>query len=122
MHYIDSDTGSPRKFALSALEILCPAILMLSFSKDLSLENLLLAGIAIFFIIRYPFDFLIDKLTKHRGTWHSIPMALISAMIVFLLFRRSEFSSRIVFSLIFFICFLSHLILDEICSLKYFGI
>ena len=122
MHYIDSDTGSPRKFALSALEILCPAILMLSFSKDLSLENLLLAGIAIFFIIRYPFDFLIDKLTKHRGTWHSIPMALISAMIVFLLFRRSEFSSRIVFSLIFFTCFLSHLILDEICSLKYFGI
>ena len=119
---IDSDSGSPRRFALSALEILCPAILLVSFSRDLSLENLLLSGIAIFFIIRYPFAFLIDKLTKHRGAWHSIPMALIASITVYLVFYRSAFSSRIFFALIFFVCFLSHLILDEICSLKYFGL
>ena len=119
---IDSDSGSPRKFALSALEILCPAILMVSFTNDFSLENLLLSGIAVFFVIRYPLGFLIDKSTKHRGAWHSIPMALIGSMIVYLVFYRSAFSSRIFFALIFFVCFLSHLILDEICSLKYFGL
>lgn len=119
---IDSDSGSPRKFALSALEILCPAILMVSFSKDFSLENLMLSGIAVFFVIRYPLGYLIDKATKHRGAWHSIPMALIASMIVYLVFYRSAFSSRIFFALIFFVCFLSHLILDEICSLKYFGL
>ena len=119
---IDSDSGSPRKFALSALEILCPAILMVSFSKDFSLENLMLSGIAVFFVIRYPLGYLIDKATKHRGAWHSIPMALIVSIVIYLVFYRSAFSSRIFFALIFFVCFLSHLILDEICSLKYFGL
>lgn len=119
---IDSDTGSPRKFALSSLEILSPAILMVSFAKDLSLENLLLAGIAVFFVIRCLLRALIDKFTKHRGAWHSVPMALICSLSVYLVFYRSAFSSRIFFALLFFLCFLSHLILDEICSLKYFGL
>ena len=119
---IDSDSGSPRKFALSALEILCPAILMVSFSQTLSLENIMLSGIAVFFVIRYPLIFFIDKSTKHRGAWHSIPMALIASIIVYLVFYHSAFSSRLFFALIFFVSFLSHLILDEICSLKYFGL
>ena len=119
---IDSSTGTPRKFALASLEILGPAIGMVSFAKNMSLETLLLTGIAVFFVIRYPFGFLIDKLTKHRGAWHSIPMALIGTMIIYLVFFRSAFSSRIFFALVFFLCFLSHLILDEICSVKYFGL
>ena len=119
---VDSDTGAPRKFVLSALEIVCPAIFIISFSQVLSLENLLLAGILLFFVIRYLLGFLIYKLTKHRGAWHSVPMALISTLTVYLIFYRSAFYSRIFFASIFFICFLSHLILDEICSLKYLGL
>jgi hypothetical protein len=49
-------------------------------------------------------------------------MALIGTMIIYLVFFRSAFSSRIFFALVFFLCFLSHLILDEICSVKYFGL
>ena len=119
---IDSDTGKPRQFALSALEILCPAVAMVSFVQNLSLENLLLTGICIFFLIRYPVGFLISNLTKHRGGWHSIPMACISSLIIYLIFYRSTLYHRIVFASIFFICYLSHLLLDEICSLKYFGL
>lgn len=119
---IDSDTGSPRKFVLSALEILCPAVLMISAAQKYSLENLLLGGIFVFFVIRYLFGFLVDKLTTHRGAWHSIPMALIVTMFVYLIFYRSAFSVRVFYTLIVFICFLLHLILDEICSLKYFGL
>ena len=119
---IDSDSGSLRKFALSALEILCPAILMVTFARNLSLENLLLAEICVFFIVRYPLGFLIDKFTKHRGAWHSVPMGLIFTLIIYLVFYRSAFTGRICFALIFFVCFISHLILDEICSLKYFGL
>ena len=119
---IDSDIGSPRRFALSALEISAPAILMISLPQEFALENLLLAGIAAFFVIRYPLNFIINKLTRHRGAWHSVPMALIAGMSVYLAFYRSEFSGRIVFALIFFLCFLLHLLLDEICSLKYFGL
>ena len=70
----------------------------------------------------YPLNFIINKLTRHRGAWHSVPMALIAGMSVYLAFYRSEFSGRIVFALIFFLCFLLHLLLDEICSLKYFGL
>ena len=119
---IDSDTGKPRQFVLSALEILCPAIIMVSFAPDFSLENLLLAGISMFFLIRYPLGFMIENLTKHRGAWHSVPMACISSLVIYLIFYRSALSHRLCFAVIFFICFLSHLLLDEICALKYFGL
>ena len=119
---IDSSTGSPRQFVLAALEILGPALLIVSFANKLTLEDLLLAGIAVFFVLRFPVRSMIDKLTKHRGIWHSIPMAAAGALVIYLAFFQSAFSSRVFFALIFLVCFLSHLILDEICSLKYFGL
>ena len=119
---IDSDTGSPRKFVLSALEILCPALVMVSFAGNFSLENLLSLGIVILFFVRGVLGFLIDKLTRHRGAWHSVPMALIFALAVYLAFYRSTLSTRIFFALVFLVSFILHLLLDEICSLKHLGL
>ncbi len=115
---IDSPTGRPRELVLSFLGVALPVVVFLNFAKDITTENILVAVIVTFFLTRYLLDRILSRWAVHRGLWHSIPMALLSAEITYLLFWDADVKSRLVYTAAVFGGYLSHLILDEMYSVK----
>ena len=72
-------------------------------------------------MIRYGLSHLFKHLTVHRGMFHSIPAMLIAGLIVFLLDHGSDLTVRLFLAGGVMIGFLSHLVLDELCSVDFMG-
>jgi membrane-bound metal-dependent hydrolase YbcI (DUF457 family) len=85
-------------------------------------ENILLIYILGYFTIRYGGAWLLGKITVHRGMFHSIPALFISSQITFLCFPGSDLRIRGLMALGIGVGFLSHLVLDEIYSVKWNGL
>ena len=119
---LDSDSGVPVRelFGLSAALI---PVLMLRrlFSFGLSSEQMFVVLAGIYLLIRYGLSELFKHATVHRGMFHSIPALLISGMIVFLLYQNPSLSLRLYLAAGVMLGFLSHLVLDELCSVDLSG-
>ena len=118
---IDSDTGTPFQIIFGFLSFLS-AILMLYYLllKDVTdLKMLIGLPIASLIFIRVIIGKIFQKITHHRGIWHSIPFALIVTLFVLLITNRFNISpyDKLIISASFGIGYLGHLILDEIYSL-----
>jgi LexA-binding, inner membrane-associated putative hydrolase len=119
---LDSDSGVPVRVLFGGAAILTPALLLtriLALGLPLLQTVLLLAGIAL--VIRYPFAALFKRLTVHRGMFHSIPGMFISGLLVFLGLHHSDVGVRFFMAGGTMIGFLSHLVLDELCSVNFEG-
>ncbi|MBF0308181.1 MAG: metal-dependent hydrolase [Magnetococcales bacterium] len=67
---------------------------------------------------------LVEKLTTHRGIWHSVPAALFSGFLTTgLLYRVAKQPDEVAWLVGFFVFlgFLVHLLLDEVWALPFFG-
>ena len=115
---IDSDTGRPRELVLSFLGIAIPIVLLFNISDSTSSENILAATLISFFLVRYILGYLLAKFTVHRGLWHSIPAAVLCSEITYLLFFDLPVKVRLLYALSAFGGFISHLLLDEMYSVK----
>ena len=115
---IDSDTGRPRELVLSFLGIAIPIVLLFNISKSTSSENILAATLISFFLVRYILGYLLAKFTVHRGLWHSIPAAVLCSEITYLLFFDLPVKVRLLYALAVLGGFISHLLLDEMYSVK----
>ena len=115
---IDSDTGRPRELVLSFLGIAIPIVLLFNISDSTSSENILAATLISFFLVRYILGYLLAKFTVHRGLWHSIPAAVLCSEITYLLFFDLPVKVRLLYALSVLGGFLSHLLLDELYSVK----
>ncbi len=122
---VDSDSSLPFKIVFYFLGIITAffslAWLMLNSNRIL---NLIFIPLGIFFIIRFMFGYIFKKFTRHRGIFHSIPMAIISILSSLILLNKfSNFSYSINFllSVSIGIGFISHLILDEIYAFTNFN-
>jgi hypothetical protein len=119
---LDSDSGVPVRVLFSLAAVLTPALLftrILTLGLPLLQTVLLLGGIAL--VIRYPFAALFKRLTVHRGMFHSIPGMLITGLLVFLGFHHADIGVRLFMAGGTMIGFLSHLVLDELCSVNFEG-
>lgn len=115
---IDSDTGRPRELVLSFLGIAIPIVLLFNISDSTSSENILAATLISFFLVRYILGYLLAKFTVHRGLWHSIPAAVLCSEITYLLFFDLPVKVRLLYVLSVLGGFISHLLLDEMYSVK----
>ncbi|MDR1959341.1 MAG: metal-dependent hydrolase [Planctomycetaceae bacterium] len=80
-------------------------------------ETVAVISVGTFLLIRFGLASLMKKFTIHRGIIHSIPATILSGELIFLL-SAGTLEQRILKAVGFSLGFLSHLILDEICSFK----
>lgn len=83
-------------------------------------ELITLAGACVFLFVRFGIGKMINKVTVHRGMFHSIPAAMIAGQLGFLL-MSGPIELRLFKAFGVFLGFMSHLILDEIFSIDLQG-
>ena len=121
---VDSDSGVPRREALGFAAAIVP-LLLVDRAKQLNLshDQMVLFGAALYFAIRFVAADLIGRWSVHRGMWHSIPAIGIFAGLAFLIAGPADdvmvryFKAGAVALGSF-----SHLILDEIYSIDTRGL
>jgi hypothetical protein len=118
---LDSDSGVPVRETLSAVSMLVPMLLIQRLGElQLTHEQMVLLGAIVYFAVRFGVGALFRRFTVHRGMWHSIPAALASGFLVFLL-CDCEFQTRFFKAWAIVVGYMSHLILDELYSIDLAG-
>src|SRR3954465_7382209 len=91
-------------------------------SLGLAPEEMLLAFVGIYAVIRFGVRAGFKRLTVHRGMFHSVPAMLIVGLLVFLGYHHPNPAVRGYLAFGTMIGFLSHLVLDELCSVDFRGL
>ncbi|MDR0869183.1 MAG: metal-dependent hydrolase [Planctomycetaceae bacterium] len=119
---IDSDTSRSFQECIYFAAGLSAVLLVqrLREFSGIAEDIVLLSGACNFLFVRFAVGFAVKKLTNHRGMFHSIPAAVFSGQLVFFL-STGTVSERLVKAAALTIGYLSHLILDEICSIDSTG-
>jgi hypothetical protein len=119
---LDSDSGVPLRESL-AFAAACVPMLLLERFRHLgwSSETMALAGAGIYLSVRFGVGKLLKKFTVHRGMFHSIPAAVIAGEVAFLVCVSGDIYMRSYKACAVVAGFMSHLILDEIWSVKFAG-
>jgi len=119
---LDSQSGVPVRELTGVSAAVAPFLLLrrvraAGFSTDQTL--VILAGVYLF--MRYAVSAVFRACTVHRGMFHSIPAMLIAGLVVFLLDHNPDMKLRMFVSAGVMLGFLSHLVLDELCSVDFSG-
>jgi hypothetical protein len=121
---LDSDTGRPVREVFSLLAAFAPFALMghlLTWTRG-SYETTMLLAIILYGAIRFGGQFVLNRVSVHRGMFHSIPAMLIAAEIAFLAFKSELVIVKLLMAGGVALGFFSHLALDEIYSVQWNGL
>ena len=117
---IDSDSSTPQRESMAFASAVVPMMLVHRFQHwGLTHEMILLAGAAVYLLIRFGAAKLLEMFTVHRGMFHSIPAALVFGEVAFLLASGDSLYLRLFTAGAVTIGYLSHLVLDEIWSVEW---
>jgi hypothetical protein len=120
---LDSDSGVPVRELFGLAGAAVPLLLLRSLANSgLSAEETLLAAAGLYAGIRYGLANVFKHLTVHRGMFHSLPAMVIAGLAVFLAYRHPVFELRAYLAVGVMVGFLSHLVLDELCSVDFRGL
>jgi membrane-bound metal-dependent hydrolase YbcI (DUF457 family) len=120
---LDSDSGVPVRETFGLASAVVPLLLMPRLlHSHLSEEQVLISLLGIYALIRYGFSQVFKRLTVHRGMFHSLPGMVIAGLCVFLAVQHPQMSARLFLAAGVMIGFLSHLVLDELCSVDFQGL
>jgi hypothetical protein len=112
---LDSDSGRPVREVFGVTGAAASLLLLRRWENTgLTAEGAILLAAACYLGIRFGGAWLLGHLTVHRGMFHSLPAALITAEAVFLAHDSPDFRGRAVLAGGALLGFLSHLFLDEI--------
>ena len=116
---IDADNSKSIGIAFTLISLLITTLAVFVKSSTYSLVEMLLMAGVIFSLIRFGFIGIFRKVSKHRGMFHSVPVAFIwgvsTAIIMHLFFDLNALLSWS-YGLMITWGYLVHLILDEIYS------
>ena len=116
---LDSGPGIPLRESVAFTAAVVPLLMIHRFHQlGLPFEAMILAGVATYFAIRFGLSYLLHHFAHHRGMFHSLPAAAIAGQVAFLVFAAEEPLRRYVVASAVVLGFLTHLILDEIWSVK----
>jgi hypothetical protein len=117
---IDSDSSTPQRESLAFASAVVPMMLLHRFQHwGMSPEGIVLAGAAVYALIRFGAAALLRLYTVHRGMFHSLPAAIVFGELAFLLASGDDVRLRIFKAAAVSIGYLSHLLLDEIYSVEW---
>lgn len=119
---LDSDSGKPVKelFGLAAALVPMLELHRLERLAESPEGGIVLAGL-VYLTIRFGLSALFKRITVHRGMFHSLPAAVIAALLAFLAHDCPEVEGRLIMANGVFLGYLSHLLLDEISSVDLGG-
>jgi membrane-bound metal-dependent hydrolase YbcI (DUF457 family) len=116
---LDSGPGIPLKESVAFAAAVVPMMMLHRFHQmGLPMEGMILAGAGIYLAIRFGMSWLLKHYAVHRGMFHSLPAALIAGQVAFLAFSAEDPLRRYFISSAVILGFLTHLVLDEIWSVK----
>ena len=116
---VDSDAGVPLRESMAFAAAIVPIMLIDRFQRlDLSAESMILAGAGVYLFIRFIVAEALRKYTVHRGMFHSLPAAIIACEFAFLLAPGEDVKLRVYTAVAVLLGYMSHLLLDEVYSLK----
>jgi hypothetical protein len=119
---LDSDSGVPVRELFGVTAAVVPALLyQVLRDGGLPLEQTLVLLGFVYLFIRYVVADLFRRWTVHRGMFHSIPGMLIAGMVVWLFYPNPVPGVRLYLAGGVMLGFLSHLVLDELCSVDFMG-
>jgi hypothetical protein len=119
---LDSDSGVPVRELFGLAATVTPFLMLGRLSKQgLTTEQTVVVMAAFYLLVRYVIRFLFQRMTVHRGMFHSVPAMLIAGLGVFLLHHGPDPRTRLVLAGGTMLGFLSHLVLDEIYSVNFMG-
>lgn len=119
---LDSGPGRPLRESLAFAAAVVPMLLYDRARRmGLTHEQMALAGGAIYCAIRFGLGWILRHYTVHRGMYHSFPAAAIATGLAFLICATGTLEMRLFKAGGVLLGFMSHLILDEIWSVKLGG-
>jgi len=119
---LDSDSGVPVRELFSLAAVMVPLLVWRRLmNANFSDADLFLILITFYLLIRYVISRIFKRLSVHRGMYHSIPGMLIAGLTVYLCYQDPSLRVRLFLSFAVMIGFLSHLVLDEMCSVDFNG-
>jgi membrane-bound metal-dependent hydrolase YbcI (DUF457 family) len=117
---IDSDSSTPQRESMAFASAAVPMMLLHRFQHwGMTPEMTILAGAAVYLLIRFGAAALLQLYTVHRGMFHSLPAAAVFGELAFLLASGDDLRLRIFTAAAVTIGYLSHLLLDEIWSVEW---
>jgi membrane-bound metal-dependent hydrolase YbcI (DUF457 family) len=117
---IDSDSSTPQRESMAFASAVVPMMLLHRFQHwGMSHEMILLAGAAVYLLIRFGAAKLLQLYTVHRGMFHSLPAAAVFGELAYLLASGDDMNLRLYTAGAVTTGYLSHLILDEIWSVEW---
>ncbi len=120
---LDSDSGVPVRELFGWLAAVVPAFLYQGLrDRGLPLEQVLVVLALAYVGIRYALSQAFKRWTVHRGMFHSVPALLIAGLLVFLFYPSQDYQLRLYLGGAVAVGFLSHLVLDELCSVDFMGV
>ncbi len=123
---LDLPTGKPGHEVFSLTAAIVPLFLVgrvqTVFNLPNDAETTVLCVVAMYVAIRYGLAWVVARFSSHRGMFHSIPALGIAAEVVFLSYPSKLTTVKLLMGGGVGIGFLSHLILDEIWSVKWNGV
>lgn len=119
---VDLQRSYPSRIMFSLMGIFIAFLMIFSLENDLSIVELWMVGIGTFVLIRFPVWQLFHRYSTHRGSIHSLAVALLSALaaanLSFHLLNKDEFTAWLT-AFFVFLGFILHLVLDEIYSVDF---
>jgi len=91
------------------------------FRPPLTFELHLWLVILTYLFVRHALRRVLAQFTTHRGMSHSLPTALVWACLTYLVYPSEYHPVRLAMALAMLLGFLSHLLLDEVCSVDLSG-
>ena len=120
---LDSDRGIPLRESLAFGAAVVPMLLVDRFQHlGLKTDVIVLISAGIYLAIRFGLGAMLRTYTRHRGMFHSIPTAIIFAELAFLICDCHEINVRLFKAAAVFLGVMSHLVLDEIYSIRVRGL
>jgi membrane-bound metal-dependent hydrolase YbcI (DUF457 family) len=120
---LDSDSGVPVREMFNLAATLLPLLeLRRLASLGLSAEEMLLVFAGFYAFLRFGVRSIFRHLTVHRGMFHSVPAMLIAGLLVYLGYHHPNPGIRGYLAFGTMLGFLSHLVLDEMCSVDFRGV
>jgi len=121
---VDAEGSTPLRISFEMLSLLGASLFMFSLGSNLSVLELCLVWLMVFFSLRYGLFHAFHRLTVHRGVFHTIPAAFfcgfLTATIAHRLGGMGALQAWIAGAFVTF-GYLVHLILDEIYSINLYG-